>query len=401
MDNPIPQPELSHAPAPKRAGLIAAAVVIFLLVAGYLYYQSPSLFDRVPSVVSPTHDYLVQGVPYYGIYTYQDGPASAFSGPSEASVGMILEYWNPGENDFVQLASDLRSVAREGNTYRMSLIADYIDTFPGYDASFEMLTFSELKRLVSDRQQTPVFTFIETQTDTPASYPLGVLVIGISDTDNTVTVHDYWLGNNRTLSIDEYLALNGAASERTPVSYLVIQPEDVRTVLAERGETPPAYEARSEVMNRTAHMFLHYHIGEWATFGGNNEYAIEQFEEVLADPDYEAFFPTYFKVYANAFLAENYLASDNLAKAAEHVTAAVQLNNGLDEPGAGGWPGIVVSYNAEGAEGELNYPYVVLGDLFLAQDKTEEAREAYEKAQSITPGDTRVLRRLARLDAAE
>jgi tetratricopeptide (TPR) repeat protein len=380
--------------------LFGLAVIVLVVAFGRgLFSGTAGILSRNKSI-----DYVIPGVPYVGIYSHT-GKFGEVSDASSAvsAVASILEYWSPGKNDFSDLGRSLsQGGAGSGQEHRL-ITGESVRKAAknlGYEAKSVHLELSELKQYINPDKKTPLYFIQAIDVNQPADtlyHPAGVL-IGIKESEKKLVVHDYWQGNNYEISFDDFQKLWEKLRPDERNTYTVIQPTNLDAALGEISKRNiESYPQRTERMKKCSGMFKTYALGHGAKVTGMMDKEMEYFTKVKDDPEFNAYFPDFFKANVYSGIAEALLAKGDVENALNYAQKAVDLDHDLDKP-SGDWPGYETSVNSDGAHGQIIGPYVVLGDAYAAKGNIAKAKENYSMAVTINPGD---MTSQMKLDAAE
>lgn len=376
----------------RRVGIAVLVVIALVAVAGISW----RILGKKQNIFSKQVNYVISGVPYIGIYNHK-GALTQLIHDKDSMAASVLEYWNPGRNDFQKIERALNN--RE---ITLNEIVSFINGDSGMKAEAKVLSLDELRNYISSQVATPLIAFFAVSEDQPAEaqyYPARVL-IGLKESEKKLVFHDYWFGNNYEVSFDEY----GKLVEKTPPvlrnKYLIIQPVDLKGKLKEikKRQTSP-YPPRTEIMNKAEGMFKNYAMAVNPYYSKQFDLAEKYFFAVISDPGFEEFFPPQYKVRAYTELAKMQLGKNDLENALKNVQIAVELNHDLDKPFKD-WPGYELSANAPGHWGEFIVSYRVQGNIYMALKDFQKAKESYEKALVIKPINPKAKAGLAAAEEA-
>jgi tetratricopeptide (TPR) repeat protein len=370
--------------------LSAVAVVVVAAVVGVIFFGAKMF--QISKENQKQSDYVIQGIPYIGIYNHKgDYSFSYVLGDTSMAAASLLEYWNPGQNNLVQVAlcfSDINN--NSGRITGLTDIEGCISKFGDYNFQTVHLNTDELKKYVNSEVKTPLIFFLPVSIDQPLeiSYHPATLLIGIEDSQKKVILHDFWFGNNYEVSFDDFNKLWEGVRPDGRNTYLVVQPKDLQNKLKEIDSRKiTAYPARTSIMDQAHSMFQNYALGWGAKLRGTYDVAQKYYSEILNDPKFEDYFPPYFKVSLFTKLADVYLAQGNLDQAFVNATKAVELNHDLDKPFKD-WLGCELrGGNTPGNQGVSSDAYRILGAVYRKQKKYQAAIDNYQKALDINPGN--------------
>jgi tetratricopeptide (TPR) repeat protein len=364
---------------------VAGIVLLFLAVFGAWYFWK---------LKNASADYVIPNVPYYGVYNHKDNNTKLVRDTASA-VASILEYWNPGQVDFEAIGTVLGRTSDNKQTDVSPEIFDKIFESNGYSIEYTKLDISGLNKYLNSDSRTPLLFFQALDKDQPKElqyYPPSVL-IGIKSSEKKLVLHSYWYGNNYEIGFDDFNALWGATAPFQRNYYAIIKPNNYDAVLSgvkKRANTP--YSARTSIMKNAEFMFRNMALGEIALWRANSRLATEYYSKVEDDPEFQEYFPPYFKVLlytqkSIALLRQKKIDS-NHNMALELAQKAISLNHDLDKSFRD-WPGFDINKNSSGETGILAEAYEALGDIYYFKGELEAAKESYEKALQIFPNAQR------------
>lgn len=387
---------------PVIVGMLALIALLLLLI----YYVFMSLMPPATTsltVMAPESfdGYVIPGVPYEGIYTYQ-GNASVLS-PALAPLASVFQYWG-GTGGFERLGSDMRLVTYPlyEDLREMQTIVNEFNTI---SATLAQLSLDELGQYLNADERTPLIISLRVNDvpifidPGPVAYP--TVLIGINNDAKELTFHSYWYGPNYTMSFADFLTRqNITADEKFEV--LVVEPAYKQQFLAEGvGLTEEVYPPRTPLMDRLIPMLTMYINGYtfyYTTEEGtaNVAAAIPYLLNVITDEDYEEFMPRFFKVSILTLLAQAHLDLDELDQAMSYIDQAESFNVDIEVP-VGDWPGVYMTQNSPEYPGTLSKVARTRGDIMLAKGDREGAKAQYEQALKIMPDNLLAKRRLDNL----
>jgi tetratricopeptide (TPR) repeat protein len=336
-------------------------------------------------------NYVIPGVPYFGVHNHKDANSLiGFYGGGDSCSGAlsVLEYWNPGQDDFVSSCDGLRDADKERKNTTVIGYDNFIGFFQNknFEARKEKIALENLGKYINSGSRTPLILFLPISTDQPAEvtyFPARVL-IGGDHSQRKLIFHDFWLGNNYEMSYDEFNQLQGRAGDDLRDTYVVIQPKKLTEKISELNSRQLLdYPARTSIMENAAEMFKNYAIGSGGAFSFRLwPTALDYLNKVEKSPNFEEYFPPYFKTILSYQLAQVYFNKNDLEKALSYAQKSVEMNHDLDQPFKD-WPG----YEADGIRpdtpGTTAGPYVMLGDVYAKKGNLNDALENYKKAFEI------------------
>ncbi len=368
-------------------GVIILALIVFF---AWNHWRTKNMIQENP--LAQKIDYIIPGVPYYGIYNHKES-ASFLSTDKPAAIASVLEYWNPGKNNFQtidQFFPNLVERKEFDKPRSWDEIKNFVNSQGNYVTEIEELIIDDLKKYVNPKTKTPVIITLAIDQNQPVNIPYYTMkvLIGIKESEQKLVFHDFWFGNNYELTYDEFNKLAEKTNPRFKNKYLVIQPKDINNKLKEinnASNTNSLDPKRTQLTNINSQMLLNYILGSAVLkYGLPSRMAIDYSEKVKNEASFESSFPPIFKTLLFFRLAQAYLALDDLDNALAAALKSVELNHDLDKP-SGDWPGYEIAYNSASNKGQLSNSYRILGDVFNKRGAPEEAKYNYQKALEIYP----------------
>lgn len=385
----------------KLQGLFAVVLVIAVLLVLAFYFL---LQQKSPGI----KDYVIEGVPYYGIFNHK-GDASYLNNEVDASIASILAYWNPDEaNNFADLATALsvdwavlENTGADRNTYTLDDIgysladlATFVENWGPYTAAIVDIPLTQLGNFINPGDKIPLYTNILLSPDPELDYASPAVLVGVRGSDETLIFHNYWLGTYVEISFDDFASQTQQDTEDIIYPFLAIQLNEAATIDSESDYQQIQTPVRTGLMNRLSDLMETYAYAAQGFRYQDHEFSIEQFELLVNDPRFESEFPPYLKVSALTLLAYEYIQTGDYESARPYAEAAVEMNADLDKQ-EGEWPGIDIITNAESHTGEIATTHEILGDIHMAEERSDDAIVQYEKALTIMPNDPELRAKLA------
>jgi len=375
--------------------LVGVVILLFFIIGGGLWYWFKTQIYQKTQIENKKIDYIIPGVPYIGIYNHKD-LFSHIIGDTASAVASILEYWNPGKNNLVEISRAFRP--RSGVLIGDNSIINFINkTYSDYNVERVNISIDEIKNYINPSSRTPLFLFLAIDRNQPlnVTYHPATVLIGIKESEKKLIFHNYWLGNNYEISYDEFNELWGRMRPDERNTYLVIRPKNLTEKLKElTSRETISYPQRSSIMEKAVNIFKNYAIGVGGNHLGLNNLAIDYFSRVIKDSNFEAYFPPYYKVMVLYQLGELFLKQKDYSNALNYTNKAIELNQNLDKPFKD-WPGYEVRSNKPDIIDRISGPYRVLGDIEKELKDFKKAKEAYEKALEIQPTNSAARRGLS------
>lgn len=355
--------------------IVAITVVMFIFM-----LKNISNKERFSSIDS---GYTIPNVPYFGIYNHRKElsriPSGYLKNTSCDSVLAILEYWNPGQNNFLTVCDSLKKKSGKN---------EFIRVFEENNLSAKAvsLSLSDLKKYINPELRTPLILFLPISDEQPASIaftPVAIM-IGIDEKSQKLIFHNYWLGNNYEMTFDEFNRLENELQPNRRNKYIVAQPKNLDEKLKEVSQRKmEAYPARTETMKQGEQMFKDYAIGSSGAYGaGLWPQALEYMSKVENSLNFDKFFPPYFKVMLYYQKSRMYFLKNDFDNALAYAEKAVAMDYDLDKS-FNDWNGYETNYVRPDRRGIVPEPFVALGDVLDKKGDLKGALEAYKKASSL------------------
>jgi len=348
--------------------IIRVSLIVFfvaaLLAGGWFYYT------QVLQV-----NYLIQGVPYNGVYNlfFQRADSKIIS-----SVMDILGYWGDKRFNVAQLIEkfpppDIITQKRLAPI----LIQDVKKFFEenGYETYYLESADSgenirKIKEFVNPEKKVPVIVYQQRSPDESSLKGMRV-VIGVFDKEKKVIVHDHDFGNNYEISYPDFQKMfTGDAGV-----ILAAWPSEKIKGIISGPDYGISYPKRLEVMDRTGDILAIKRA--WAEkYGGRSELEKSEalYKEIVNNPDFK-YFPRAFQVIELSALAIVETGMNQFDEAINIIkNSALPLNYNINEPSEG-W------FLPENEK--LFYPYIVLSRAYLKKGEKDLAISNYNEAKNI------------------
>lgn len=361
-----------------------AVIIAFIVVitAGVFIYMLKNISNKKQSA-SIDSNYTIPNVPYFGIYNHRKElariPSGYLKNTSCDSVLVILEYWNPGKNNFLTVCDSLKKKSGKN---------EFIQVFEENNLSAKSvnLSLSDLKKYINPELKTPLLLFLPISDEQPASVAFTpvTIIIGIDEKSQKLTMHNYWLGNNYEMTFDEFNRLENKLQPNRRNKYIIAQPKNLDEKLKEISQRKiEAYPVRTEIMKQGEQMFKDYAIGSSGAYGaGLWPQALEYMSKVENSPNFDKFFPPYFKVMLYYQKSRMYFLKNDFDNALDYAEKAVAMDHDLDKPFKD-WNGYETNYVRPDRIGIVPEPFVALGDILDKKGDLKGALEAYKKASGL------------------
>jgi len=351
--------------------------------------------DRVDYVVSEEErvNYLIPGVPYFGVYNHISDVRSKFA----AAAASVLGYW--GDRRYVLY--DLRKSVPDLDFYFSPLsfsvvlgLPDVQDFFRenGYETAFTLLGENErenlrlIKQFVNPQQKIPVVVFQNLSTDKKRPAVTVRVVVGVFDDKQEIVVHDFYWGSNFVLSYDEFFKLFAPGSN----SFLAAWPSDI---LAQ--SLPPSGSGlspqRTKAMDAFRSLFTNFADRAEIKNIGQELRAVVSSREIINDPLFK-FLPRIYRIIFYRQLAIDLMRAGKTDEAIQIVKEkALPLNHDLDvDEGGGDFVGQFQTFplcmhGVCRAEKAWEGPFVTLAQAYVKKGDFEKARQNLTEVMRILP----------------
>ena len=349
----------------RKTWVIAVIVVIVLIgISFFLYFRyKNSASQRTPSVASQGASYIIPDVPYYNAIN-----GIRFS-ITAAAIYSILQYWGDTSTDPIALSDTYPN----SGSYTFDQIAAYFESKGLNAQQLPLKTIDDLRKYINQDAKTPLFVFQYPSLYIPLN-SLGVfgryarVVIGLDDTDQTVIVHDYWLGNNFGISYGDFLQLSPA--------FIAVSPKQQTNITRAPVVYPPISDNERNMLNANMTYYYNYYATSTSLFQNSSTVTLFLKAEFLDNPDFQNM-PPVFKMLAYDNEGKLLLNLKDYDGALEAFTEAETYDHDLDKP-SGTWPAVLYTTN-----GILGYPYYYLGLTYLAKSNMALTKQNLEEALSI------------------
>ncbi len=353
-----------------KIGVIALIAAAILGGGVYFWMQSQS-------------KHLIAGVPYWGIYTGSElNSAPAFA------VYTLLQYW--GDNRFSS-----REIATKFPSEALGIVSTTTmsDFFKQNGYVVSSLPHTDPKDLFSYiNKDIPVISTLRITPDHPNELGTERIIIGYSNPDEKIIVHDNQFGNNYELTYTEYERMRIGFS-----SALIVVPGPELAATLSQNSRSTSYPARlgimdSESIQRITVKWLEATALQTLLEKGASISVAEDlaklWEEILAEPDFEQL-PPATRMRASFMLARTYTLYLEKHQEALDVlnTTTIPLMGTNFSESFGEWPA-VKSPEIYKIPLWTSQPWVLLGLVHERLGNTEAARAAYSKAVEVNPEDS-------------
>lgn len=360
----------------KQIAAIILAISLILLGGIWFYYS------RVLTV-----NYLIPGVPYYGMSNLFLRQANT---PAIASILTILGYWGDKRFGVAELRERFFSTLESRKTesgeefFEMTgvpLISDIsIETFfkeNGYEVY--RWTFSasggeikEIKKFVNQSKKIPVIVFQKESSNQEFSATGQRVVIGIFDGEKKVIVHDNLQGNNYEISYQDFekMFTNDART------ILAVWPSDKTKEIIKGPNYNISYPGRLEATDKLKSVMVN--LGE-AFFYERQKDDFEKanifYKEAVNDLNFKYFPPSYQVVILSAF-AHSYIELNQYDEVINVIKERVlPINHNLNEASPGWFSFSTIDRDT--------LPYYFLSEAYLKKGQLELALINYKEMKAV------------------
>lgn len=361
-------------------GLLGLLICLIILTGLFLKLNS---LGKIKSDINMGVSYIIPGVPYYGAQNYLKGCDS----PSCNAVASIFEYWNPGSVDVLEVNNKFNS----GGTFKG---ITYFFSQKGFSAQTVRLNLDDFKNYVNSKDKIPLLFFLPNDVNQPdgVDYYPATILIGINEKTRILTFHNYWLGNNYEMSYDKFNQLENKLQPDRRGLYIIVQPKNLNEKLKEIAQRKiDEYPNKTSVMQYGEQMFIDYGVGTGAYGRKMHDVAIGYFSKVEKSPNFNDYFPPYFKTKLFYLMSKSYYGENDLDNALLYAEKSVAEDHDLnhsfrDWRGNMSWRRIAT-------------PYSFLGDIYRQKKDFQSARDNYVKALDISSDNVNAKNGMAILDS--
>lgn len=366
-----PEASLSKKKILEAAGLFLAAVVV-----GWIAYSFFSMKDYP--------NYRIDGVAPVTIYNHT-GTNAYINNDLAASLLMVLRYYGEdfSENDLSILNSRFFDQLNVGALYPLDFVRQYAQEL-GYEAEWITLTDIEsIQKYIHQNGQIPLIFEHQLVAGQTVLFTPAAVLIGVSEEDGLVTVHDYYWGYEKTLPFQD---LNALRNPERRGRYLAIKPKPTAAILKSNTGTwtrTPSMDIAEPIINTLT-------LARVALASQKFEDALRYAESALTNPNFETHVPPYYKIVAYNIAGSMHMYDPNFdfsnkdIALVENLTSKSEaLNKDLDKPFGDFWPGFVDMGND--VLGVLDSPYYMRGILHIAEGNYAEAVASFDQALAVWP----------------
>lgn len=354
----------------KKLYLLPIILVLILVAAFFVYFFVKTQGEKV--------NYLIQGVPYYGVYTNYFDADDTFV----TSLYDVLNYW--GDTRFT--ISELRNkIPSDPHNNFFSRSEEFLKEngyeFYQWNSGKSGGELSEIKKFVNPIKKIPTLVF-QRRTLNSDNPVVGVrLVIGVFDSQKKVITHDHDFGNNYEISYKDFLSMFAPQFRLI----LAIWPSDkLRPLL--KPDNIGEYPARLAIMDKAGTLLMRGAYAVKLENAGLLNESSKQYRAFTEDPDFNIFPPAYRISFYSGY-AHLLVLMDRTEEAIDIIKEkALPINNNLDEPSEG-WTGQIEVFRVmPRSEKKFATPYIVLAEAYIKDKNIAKARENLEKALKIYSG---------------
>jgi len=353
-------------------GIFLAVLGIAVIAASffYFYYRSQQV------------NYLISGVPYYGIYNHFLDADSL----SATSVADILGYW--GDERF-KLSDLMKRFPQENAMSIFDLEAFFKAN--GYETyrwipSKSGEEINEIKKFINPEKKIPVIVFQKRSTDPMRISPGFRVAIGVFDKQQKMIVHDHDFGNNYEISYQDFEAMFKDDSR----SILAVWPSDILAKEIKSPSSIPAYSARWPEMEKVGQMLMKGTDALLFLFQKDYKKSVQTQEAMINDPSFD-YFPPAHRVYMYSSLARRKLelvVEDSVALG--EVIRLIEdkilpLNDNLSQPYKNWAEQVEFFKDPNYKQDKFPRPYYLLGLAYLQKGDKDSAIKNFEEALKIYP----------------
>ena len=354
----------------RRVRLLLAAVAIFILAVGAIWY-----WQQRPV------NYLIPGVPYHGYYNHF---FDAFASPV-TSTAMILGYYGDSRFSLKELMDE--QYFRRGSGFFRYGKFDLGDLGSflkerGYEVWFadpRKSVLGEIKKFVNPKRNVPVVVVLRSSGSPEAQASDFVLVIGIFDKNRKVVLHDFLYGNNYEVAYDDF------TQRAVPSAILAAWPSEELAPQLKGPDTAYAYPPRLKAMDIVGPLLAKRAEANQQAATGDTNSANGLYEEIITDPRFQKLHPAA-QVIIHQELAALMLAQ-GLPDAAIAVLTerAIPLSHDYDQS-YDGWSIDIRSAYPSLTRAASAWPFVQLGEAYAMKGDLKRAQEELAKALQLHPG---------------
>src|SRR3989344_1490935 len=356
----------------KRNLYLLGGIILVVIIAGagFWYWRAQQ------------GNHLIPRVPYHGIY---DCYFDCYGNPV-TSVLTVLEYY--GDERFSR--DELMKRIPRGDKVSLKMLGQFFEE-NGYDTYFatppKEKVIYEIKKFVNPDKNIPVIVLKKRSPDPQFEENVYATVIGISDKERKMIVHEYLFGNNYEISYDDFAGIY--APRRFPRTMLAVWPSENLAPQLKGKNTALPYPLRLPLMDTVGPFLakqsdIGFMVREAEEDPARYEDIVKFAREQNIDPRLESFHPL-MKIYLRTGLARILRKADKinpqgrLDEAIKVITDEVlPLNHDLNQPYQG-WilPSKLIK------NGKVAFPLMYLGTIYQLKGDFNKAFDSLEAAWAI------------------
>jgi tetratricopeptide (TPR) repeat protein len=356
--------------------LTVISFFVLLLSIGTYFYMNLNKEQEPAPQTEPTlevrrSDHYIEGVPYHGYYNhFYDAHGSS----QTAAALMIAGYYGDTSVDVWSLLE--RQKINEGEKYTPRRFAADLEELGYIVVRGRGEPFDELRKTINPLSPEPAIVLMNLE-DQNSELSYWAVVVGMSDEKEQLTLHDFYYGNDYTISYDEFL--------RRYVSQSMLIPRPVASnyELEEKRALLQTFDSRLLVMDTVAPVLadradlLYQELSE-------TEEELLGLNVIISDERTEYLHPALRMV----FMLDVAIRLILLDRADEAISLledrVLPLNKDLDAD-YNGWKLNVRETFPSLTEDRFASLYVVLANAYALKGNMEKAQELYDEAITLQP----------------
>ncbi len=344
------------------------------MFAGIFYYYY--------NVKVSANDYLISNVPYKGLYEKMpfDYPYAVENG---SVLSMAFDYWHGYDTNLPNPSIDeLNKNFPSFERVTLSRLAEFFNE-KGFETEISSIAkIEDFQNFINSRRRTPVLVVSALAPGALAFNPLRV-VTGVSFSEKTVTVHDYFLGPDYKIPFEEFINL--CAFEGAPYLTLVVYPKNYEELLKKISLPPNSVLSRSEEVNLTAQLVKKWFVLKNSVIDKRFEDAVREAGELLADKN-SAFLPRFLLSGIQYELARSYNALQKFQEGLDAIDAA--LKSGEEMGILSLFSSLFMPELSDSNKKNMLFYYLnIKSQSYLGLKETEKSIGILEQMLAIDPSD--------------
>jgi hypothetical protein len=345
----------------RKKRIIIAIGLILLIVASILTWRF--FFNRPDKV-----NYLIQGVPYHGIYNlfFRGADSTAIS-----SIISVLGYWGDTRftlNEIKMKFPPGEQVKSEGleNFFKESGYETYRWSSSEADGEIDII-----KRYINSQKKVPVIVLQRRSLNETFVNSGFRVVIGILEKDKKIIVHDHDFGNNYEILFHDFEEMSAPNARAILAAW---PSEKIKNQIKGPDYSAP-YPERLEAMDELGEAMVTKAVSAIDNYRkGEMEDALKLYSEFIGDSSFVQF-PLAFKLWWLSVFAGINVEANKPEEAIKIITEQVlPFNKRINEAPAGWFVP---------PEDRLFYPYIILSKAYLKKDQKDMAVSNYNEAREI------------------